>query len=66
MRVTYWLYWGDKILTAVRGSKGLSDTEVRAIAIEQHNRVPLHTEVAPVEFRSMLSRSEVVTYPAGN
>lgn len=67
MRVTYWLYYGSKILTAVRGD-GLSDAKVREIAMEQHDRMPLNSpsECTPSEFRSMLARAEIKTFPNGN
>jgi hypothetical protein len=69
MRITYWLYYGQRVLTAVRAQEGKSHDEVRAIAIDAHNRVPLSSsslECSPVEFRSMLFASTVKTFLNGN
>jgi len=68
MRITYWLYYGQRVLTAVRAEEGKSYDDVRAIAIDAHDRVPLSysLECSPVEFRSMLFASTVKTFPNGN
>ena len=38
---TYWLYYGNEIVTAVRLPAGATDQEVKRHALEQHERVPL-------------------------
>jgi len=68
VRVTYWLYYGQRVLTAVRAEEGKSDVEVRSIAIAAHDRVPLFStsECSPGAFRSMLCAATVKIFPNGN
>lgn len=66
MPTNYWLYYGSKVLTAVRGD-GLSESKVREIAIDQHDRVPLNpSECTPFEWRLRLVHATVKVFPEGN
>ena len=60
---TYWLYFGRKVLTAVRMVAGMSRQQVVDHALAQHNRVPLCTEYHPFEFAFMLERAKVFCEP---
>lgn len=61
---TYWLYFGRKVLTAVRMMAGMSRQQVIAHAIEQHNRMPLcMPEYRPFEFTIMLEWARVFCEP---
>lgn len=61
---TYWLYFGRKVLTAVRMMAGMSRQQVIAHAVAQHNRVPLcMPEYRLFEFEFMLERAKVFCEP---
>lgn len=56
---TYWLYYGRNPIFSVRGPSGLSDADVRAKALDQHNSLPLCQPMAPFEFVNMLHHATV-------
>lgn len=59
--MTYWLYYGTRVLTAVRLPAGAADADVRMAAVQWHDRVPLcYPDFAPFEWRLMLQRADVV------
>lgn len=64
MRRTFWLYFGERILTAVRLPEDASDIEVIAHAIDQERRFPVnhHRPETPAQFESKLSRATVRTF----
>jgi hypothetical protein len=60
MKVTYWLYDGERVLTAVRAEAGTAHAIIIGDAIRSHERVPLcYPEFTPYEFTRMLRRAEV-------
>jgi hypothetical protein len=59
-RATFWLYQGETVLASVRLHVDATAREVKALAIAQHDRVPLPGYgCAPFEWRLMLARAEV-------
>lgn len=58
---TYWLYFGTRVLTAVRLPIGTSDNEVLARAIDNEFRCPIGHKAheAPFEFQNRLHNAEV-------
>jgi len=60
--VSYWLYYGKRVLTAVRLPEGTSDQDVRRKAIDDEERCPLghlSGREAPIEFRTKLHNSTI-------
>ena len=63
--VTYWLFHGERNLTAIRGEKGLNDNQVRMQALWQCDTCPGIFTVkgeTPHEYRNRLHLSEVRIY----
>jgi len=59
--INHYLYYGDRLLTAVRADINASAQDVRTKAIAQNDRVPLcYPEYSPVEFATMLNAARVV------
>ena len=61
-KVTYWLYYGSRVLTAGRLPVGASEDMVRARAIEIDEAMPLVSNLpyeAPFEFRHKLHYASV-------
>ena len=61
---TYWLWYGGEIAGSIRAEPHLSDSAVRAIAVQRYRWLPL--SIAGWHGRdaeAMLSRSQVRTYP---
>jgi hypothetical protein len=67
MRKTAWLYYGNRVLTAILSEEKISDCEVRQIALEKHEKSPLVGSnipsnipfEAPFEFRNKLREAEI-------
>ncbi len=61
---TFWLYWGSRVLTAVRMPEDSTDADVRSHAIENEERVPIGhlRHETPAEFRGRLARAVVRTF----
>lgn len=58
--VTYWLYYGERVLTAVRAEAGTCDGIIIGDAVRSHQAVPLcMPEFAPYEFERMLRHAEI-------
>lgn len=62
--ITYWLYHSGFCVTAVRGEYGLSDEDVRGLAIERNRRVPLidRPDENPVDRERRLRAATVRAY----
>ena len=61
MLITYWLYFNDRPIDAVRLPRGATAEEVRRKAIESHDRVPLHAPHNDYH-RSRLKHATVQTF----
>lgn len=64
-RITYWLYHGGEPIASVRGEPGLSEDDVRYLAIRDHQRVPLCYPLAPFEHQARLQRATVRIFDGG-
>jgi len=57
---TFWLYYNERPLTAVRADDTTPPEQIRARAIKQHWKVPLQPYgYAPIEWEHMLRMAEV-------
>ncbi len=64
--ITYWLYQGERLLTAIRMPNGTPDDAVRSKVIEQEYNMPLGHNApfeAPFEFQNRLAYATVRTFP---
>ena len=57
--VTYWLYYNDDVIDAVRLPIGSTLQQVRAKAIRNHDRVHLCYPTNPATFRNRLAYSTI-------
>lgn len=66
-RITYWLYYGNRIVASVRSVVGQREEAIRMIALHRHERLPLMTDdgFAPFEWAIMIAHSTVRVYPDG-
>ena len=68
MNKTFWLYHGERVLTAVRLKEGASDQEAIRRALYWHEKNPCigpAQQETPAEFKNKLHHAEVRTFPNG-